>query len=115
MRKLTYICGAIIVATSMLCLIDNCGVLCFVLEFIPATVIFGCYPLCKEKMQYRTIQFFAIWVAGYDLVCIALRGMNIANLFTIPSQVSIQFGIPFMVAVVLKAKSGVLNKQERQR
>lgn len=110
MRKVTYICGAIIIVTSMLSLLNGSGALYFILEFLPALVIYFCYPLCNEKTQYHTIQFFAIWVAGYDIVNLILNFFGSIDLPVFYSQVGIQFGVPFMVAMILKAKSGLQDK-----
>lgn len=104
-KRITYISGAMIVLSALFCLFRQTDKWLFVLQIIAAFVPYAGYPIIKESWQKGTIVFFSIWVAAYDLAYIILTLLHAGiDLFSMPFYIIVQFGIPFMVAVILKAK-----------
>lgn len=103
MKKICYLSGVISIITSLICLVNKYGIDVFILHILAAMVIFFCYPRCKEKYQFRIIQFFAIWILLYELLFAALKCTNVLDIMKHPSYITFEFVIPFLVAVILKA------------
>ncbi len=111
MKRITYCSGALMVIAALFCLFRQTDKWLFVLQMIAALVPYVGYPLIKESWQRATIVFFSIWVAAYDLGYIILTLLRSkADLFTEPFHMIIQFGIPFIVAVIVKASHQGSNK-----